>query len=190
MQTPPPGYKHVFREFANDRDPTAPGNFARAKTRGALNVLREVDSAAFGGVANVERFEVTVYPLGPGTKKRVIDVITNGRDASGVPKRLELKAWETNATNWGEKERLEFVGDILYSEEPKVFEWVIKGTDLEKVKNNMLQTLGVLRRGGKTELHPMLEAAVGDETRLFNEDALEAVINKVNNLEILRKESY
>ena len=184
----PDGFEKVFKEFANERDPiTDP--FAKNKTRGALHVLREVGSTTFGGVANVAKFEEITRPLGPNTKKRIIDVITKGFDASGSPKRLEFKSWEQNVPRWNKNSaELEFVFDILSRDPPPDFEWVIKGTDLDKVRDVMLQTLGELPKSGKKNLHPALKEAL--DSGLLSETKFNDIVTKVKNLTILRKESY
>jgi hypothetical protein len=72
----------------------------------------------------------------------------------------------------------------LFKGAPEDFGWVVRGTDLDKVKHVMLQTLGVNPVRGKTKLHPVLQEAIDNEE--LTEDALDLIIEKVQNGSILR----
>ena len=183
LQPRPANYQRVFKELANNLE---------TKSRGALHVLRDVDSPAVGldNIASFETRDVIEFVENGKIKKvaRFIDVIRKN-----PTRRLEYKAWESGKpTSWGkvggkEGAEWEFVRDILNQ---KPFEWVIKGTDLDKVATKMKQTLGVLKvqRRAKVQLHPILEEALR-RGRITKAD-IEKIIAKIDSGELLRVQGY
>ena len=184
----PEGYEKLFNAMSGKNEDYV---FGRIQARGALNVMRDVGSDAFGGVANIAKFEMSapIKVLINGKEKtiqRYVDVVSKE-----PAKRLEYKAWETEkVTTWGKAHgnkdsSFEFVKDILFDGTPVDFGWVVRGTDLDKVKDVMLQTLGVNPVKGKMTLHPVLKEAIENGT--LTDEALDLIIKKVENGSLLRE---
>ncbi len=180
LQPRPDNYQRVFKELANH---------SKNKARGALHVLRDADSSAVGldNIASFETREVIEFVEGGITKKvgRDIDIIRKN-----PARRLEYKAWESGRPSWGSGKKggeWQFVRDILNR---KPFEWVIKGTDLDKVATKMKQTLGVVKVQGRdvSQLHPVLEEALR-RGRIKKAD-LERIIAQIDSGELLRVQGY
>ena len=176
LQPRPPNYEKVFRDLANGNN--------RNASRGALHVIRDVDSPAIG-LDNVKGFEIDdSIRLADGTSiDRRIDVVLK----NPLGKRLEYKAWEAGVPRWEDAE-LEFIKDILSRGD---FQWVIKGTDLNKVATKMKQTLGVVAvrgRPGGAQMHDSLKNALdaGD----IDGELIKEILSKIDNGTLLRAQGY
>jgi len=170
----PDNYIGLFKTLATkgkDPDPITGRGGSQNNFRGALNVITDVGSTRFGGVGNIVAFEFEAPVILSGLTEQInrrIDVVRRNPD-----RRIEYKAWESSggASSYGGPHgstgsvaAWELVRDILYRGDPTTFEWVIRGADVNDVRDKMLQTLGDLpygRAGSRgPELHPVLEEAI------------------------------
>jgi len=189
LPTKPEGYAAVFKSLVHPW---------RNTSRGMMNVLRDIGSESFeGGIAKIERFEASTPILLPGATKpygRRVDVKLLPPPEGGI--RMEYKAWETGVPQWTKNgaER-QFVADILNgaisphgADAILNMRWVVRGTDVNLVKKEMLLVLG---RGpdGEELAGAVMDKRVQEalDADVLDDDKLNRFINGILNGTIVRE---